>query len=152
MAKTEDPKKNMTAVEKERWDKQHDFDSIVTLYSGGEHLRAASLAAEAKFSQSKLDDLAVLCPGIIDHMPADPGDTRQKGSVPGNPTETEMSKFQTDESEVSDLAQQHKEAHDPKAALAKREPAQSGHPDNTGIDGPTLHPGTSNADKDDVKK
>lgn len=129
--------KDMTADEKTRWAKQHDFDHIVKIWSGGEHMRAATLAAEAEFSDDKLDDLAVLCPGIKDHMPASPGDVRAKGTVPGDPARDELKRFQMDESEVSSLQEQHNEAHDADAVRAKRTPAPAGKPDNNGTDGIT---------------
>lgn len=151
MAKKQNPTKDMTGPEKDRWTAEHSMDYIVTIWNGGEHIRAANLAGEAEFSPKELDDLAILCPGIKDHLPAGPDDPRAKGTVPGDPVVTEMQKFQIDESEVTDLAQKHKEAHDVDAALAKREPRPGGHPDNTGIDGPTMHP-TRQPSKDDGKK
>lgn len=110
MAKKPNPTKNLTAEEKDAWERQHTVQYITTLYQGGEHLRAAALAAEANLNQSDLDTLSEKNPGILDHMPADKGDVRPEGTVPGNPTED---------------------------ALRKDQP--SGHPSNDGIDKPTLH-------------
>lgn len=110
MAKKPNPTKDMTAEEKDAWERQHDVKYINTIFQGGEHLRAAALAAEANLSQSELDELSEKCPGIIDHFPADKGEVRAEGTVPGNPVED---------------------------AIHKDDP--SGHPDNDGIDKPTLH-------------
>lgn len=132
--------KDMTAEQKKQWEGQHDFDYIVTIWNGGEHIRAATLAAEAEFSDSKLDDLSVLCPGIKEHMPAGPGEVRQQGTVPGDPVRDEMNRFQVDESEVTSLQEQREEAHDADAVRAKREEKPAGKPDNNGQDGITLTP------------
>lgn len=140
--------KDMTAEEKKRWEGQHDFDYIVTIWNGGEHIRAATLAAEAEFSESKLDDLAVLCPGIKDHMPAGPGEVRAKGTVPGDPVRDELQRYQMDESEVTSLQEQHDEAHDADAVRAKRTEKPAGKPDNNNVDGITMTPERNPLDHD----
>jgi hypothetical protein len=135
--------KDMSDVEIQRWDEQHTPEYVAKIWAGGEHLRAANLAAEAQFDEKTLDDLSVLCPGIKDHMPAAPGEETQKGAVQGDPVKREMDKFQIDESEVADLSRVneeqdvHAQAQD---ELAKREAKPAGKPDNTGTDGPTMHP------------
>lgn len=117
------------------------FDRIAKLWAGGEHLRAASLAAEQKYSDAKLEELSILCPGIKDHMPADAGEVRQKGTVPGDPVVEEMERMGVDENQVDDINRQHEEeGKDPKAALAEADVKPAGTPRNDGIDGPTLHP------------
>lgn len=131
--------KDLSPVEKERWDALHTIEAIARLYSGGEHLRAAALAAEAQFSEKELDDLKVLAPGIVDHMPAEPGEVADKGSVQGDPVKKEMDRYQIDESEVRDLQQQREESLDADAVRAKREEKPAGRPDNSGKDGPSLH-------------
>lgn len=105
--------KTRTTAEQEAWDAEHSFDYIVSIYAGGEHLRAAALAAEAKFSQKKLDDLVEQCPGILAHMPDDKGEVKDSGTVPGDPVGE---------------------------AIQRDDPSPSGTPKNDGIDKPTLHP------------
>lgn len=146
-ANKRDLTKDLSPVEKERWGREHTIEYIVRIWSGGEHLRAANLAAEAQFGQKELDDLVVLAPGILDHMPAEPGEERDKGSVQGDPVKTEMDRFQVDESEVSSLQEQREESLDADAQRAKREAKPAGKPDNTGTDGPTMHPDKTAAKK-----
>lgn len=131
--------KDLSPVEKERWDEQHTIEYVARIYSGGEHLRAGALAAEAQFSESELDDLKVLALGIVDHMPAEPGTVADKGSIQGDPVKREMDRYQIDESEVRDLQQQREDSLDPDAIRDKREEKPAGKPDNSGVDGPTLH-------------
>lgn len=132
-------------------DTPKEFDRIVTLWAGGEHLRAAALAAEEKFSAAKLDELSILCPGIKDHMPGRPGEVRNTGTVPGNPVESEMKRMRVDEAQVDDFNRQRKdEGTNAKEALAKADPQPAGTPSNDGIDKPTLHP-EKHSEKSDTK-
>ncbi len=79
--------KDLTDAQKERWETEHDVEYIVTIYAGGEHRRAAFLAAEAGIDGSALDDLAKRAPGIREHMPPDLSQPLDKGAVQGNPVE-----------------------------------------------------------------
>ena len=121
-------------------DTPKEFDRIVQLWAGGEHLRAAALAVEQKFSESKLEELSILCPGIKDHMPADPGNVRNTGTVPGDPVVSEMERMRVDEAQIDDINRQRKDdGTSPKKALAKADLKPSGVPSNDGQDKPTLH-------------
>lgn len=122
-------------------DTPRDFDKIVQLWAGGEHLRAGALAAKAKFSASQLEELSILCRGILDHMPAEPGQVRNPGTVPGDPVKSEMDRLGVDEEQIGDINRQRKdEGTSAKAALAKADLKPAGKPRNDGRDGPTLHP------------
>lgn len=117
-----------------------DFDRIVQLWAGGEHLRAAALAAEQGYDDNKLEELSILCPGIRDHMPAERGDVRNTGTVPGDPVESEMDRLRVDDQQIGDIQRQHKEqGKSPKQALAEADLKPAGTPSNDGQDKPTLH-------------
>lgn len=116
------------------------FNRIAKLWAGGEHLRAAALAAEQKYPEAKLEELSILCPGIKDHMPAGVGNVLQKGTVPGDPVADEMQRLGVDENQIGEINRQHEEeGKSPKAALAEADLKPAGTPRNDGIDGPTLH-------------
>jgi len=117
------------------------FDRIAKLWAGGEHLKAAAFAAEQKYGDKQLEELSILCPGIKDHMPAQPGTVAPAGTVPGDPVKEEMQRLGVDEEQVDDIVRRHREEGiKPSDALAEADLKPAGTPDNTGRDGPSpLH-------------
>jgi hypothetical protein len=122
-------------------DTQSPFDRIVAIWQGGEHLRAAALVAEQKFPEAKLEELNILCPGILEHRPGEPGEVRELGTVPGDPVQREMDRLGVDQHQVDNMTRQHRDdGTSPKQALAEADLKPAGTPRNDAQDAPTFHP------------